>query len=625
MDASVSRRPSMTNMLAQLPPSWSNGTERSLVEMAHRSDVPGEWCCALALAQGLGDPSALGLQNMPLLHGTLKALLGEYRPVFKPSRKTVCPLSLEEPWPELEVPDPMDKGVVHPRERLALWLTAAGADPWVKDANGWDALDWAAECGSRSVFDQLLRHPGCPPRAQLWSRTLSAEQRTLPWTHVAVNRRRWGWLKDLMDAGAPVMALDKMGWPAAAWAAQADDLAPLARLEALPRDAAGNALVQQAWGRRQAMGIAQGRLDLEKMRSAMTAHAPLSAADSQKTVWAQRIEAELAQKCNAKAPYRGGPKQLGTPEELKAYGGASQGFRHEVSRGAGKGLWSPVSAVAMAMLTTVESSAPKNREALEHLVADWHPEYLGQWLDAPIRPGLTPRGMLWWILRATVRPDQVPATSPAPRKLFDAMGLAKDSIQNLSAAVDACLNIAGGAGVGHDRHTMTEHQWAALIKAIPSSSMLAQSETALQRWADWWEGTRQLSAQPEVVTILRRWAIQALRRPASPNENAGPNVGSFALLKALVDNTGRTGNLRWLDSRELVQRHRDRAEDFLLLQKAHRANPTIGTWFAGFPFDSKTMEAMRKDQKPELVQAMEAAWLEMTLPPPSAPAHRPRM
>lgn len=62
--------------------------------------------------------------------------------------------------------------VRHGNTFVLKWLTAHPDQAWMKDENGWDALDWAVVHKHIEVVKHLLNHPDCPPLSTLMQRVL---------------------------------------------------------------------------------------------------------------------------------------------------------------------------------------------------------------------------------------------------------------------------------------------------------------------------------------------------------------------------------------------------------------------------------------------------------------------
>lgn len=174
------------------------------------STPQGELALAMALAypQESWDGMLVGpeKQERPALHWALSKNLSTERNNERRRRG----LSWESEWPE-------DVTKMNPWERLAAHLLRAGADPWLKDSEGLDALDWAFRSGARSVLGLLLDHPACPSLDKLRARVDDYPGRRVPWLHGAAYRGHLHLFQDLLDRGWLPTDLDRQGWTALSW------------------------------------------------------------------------------------------------------------------------------------------------------------------------------------------------------------------------------------------------------------------------------------------------------------------------------------------------------------------------------------------------------------------------
>lgn len=184
----------------------------------YKTVEPSEWLQALSRGDLLlVDPNEVG-KSGPLLHALLS--------------HNDAP-QLQAAWSQeaadLFFPDPM-------AERLLMHLIALGANPWVKDEQERDALDWAVYLGFPKLFSSLIQHPQAPPVASIRERTSQGKTRVgsgpLPWVVMAAGRNQEELLKALHEVGFDVNATDKRGLPPLAHAPTAQMVSQLAGLGA---------------------------------------------------------------------------------------------------------------------------------------------------------------------------------------------------------------------------------------------------------------------------------------------------------------------------------------------------------------------------------------------------------
>ncbi len=220
----------------------------SLITTEDHSSAMGNIALAHALAYPLVSPDDMHATKTgacrPALHWALTHVTGQ------PGKaERVCvelPLSLEEGWPETV-------SVLSPWERLAGLLIASGANPWLTDSEGKDALDWAFEAGFRSVFAQLLRHPQCPSQEELSRRVNVSAGRVLPLTHVAAYRGHLAMLEDLLGAGWSPSLRDNKGWSALSWVNSAADAKAVAPL--IPLSTEERLVLRDSWVKRTSLKL----------------------------------------------------------------------------------------------------------------------------------------------------------------------------------------------------------------------------------------------------------------------------------------------------------------------------------------------------------------------------------
>lgn len=595
-------------------------TTNALIEMAHSKDAPGHWALALHLEQAACDPNVRRF-GVPLLHGTLKTMI-ERRYVDRSEAPTqVYPLTLDGDWPEVDAQ-------VNGRELLAARLVAGGADPWVRDEEGLDALDWAVRARNGALFDQLLRHPNCPERDTLWKRTAPTEQRSLPWVHVAVNQSDWRFLDALIHAGAPVDARDTVGWLPAAWARHAQGIQALSERRMLPQDDGNRLATQKAWGRRMALNIVEGTLPLDAMTRAWNDVSPQSAKLQKTATWSRHIESWLAHK-----PLSDRPPPADFPGEGDEEAFA---FRQSGSRGVAKGTWSLPGARLYALLASDAAAwqrygGSKPLDWLTQLDAWWQgadDSMVMAWLDEPIRPGLSNRGL---VAVAALLKDATAAARPNAPFVEGATSLSRmEALLNQApetsfhAAVDAQRALVAGSKTSTERRRLYAQQWSLVLQSLgklnptPLASIGADAPDAWARVLEGVENGQQHALSFEAVDNLMRRVHHALE--------TRPTAEAFALGRTLArwSSARMPGAHSDNDKHKLLSCSIQRAHLLESLAAAHRAQPDLGDWFDDPPFNDHDLKLLAT--KPLLlmqVQTIQATHLlEQALPDEVSPQGR---
>lgn len=599
---------------------WHPNAALAVWNLAQGGDLPpaaGEWALALYLAS-TEVPADFEHHGKRLLHVTIKALGAPDRP--RPQAPPIYPVSAEERWPELSAADS-----IPPRERLAACLIARGADPWLKDADGLDALDHAVTTGATGLVAQLLRHAACPPLAALWARTTAVEQRSLPWVHAAVNRSDWWFLDLLVKAGAPADARDSLGNLPAAWVRREADMVALAKRGLLPDDSDERSKVQQFWSRRVALRLTPTRpINPKLLQEAWEKAAPGSPETTQTVQWVAAIEKWLAIKPDKKMQYSTPPDLASSAAERTQQGEASRGFRHTGARGSSKGTWDLPSAWLMA-LTCYRSDKVKPDFVFDQLnswMAAWSTDEIRTWLDQPLREDLTPRGLLGLLvlgrMRLPARPAErtmgyrAPSTPPpptAPEEDCRVRTLAVcDPDRVLRAAVDATLALTSAKNTAHQRILEVGYLWDDTIKHYRYSDPIGTGND----WARLLDGFPG-SLNEESLDAFHQWTTRhAHRQPG----NAEEARNTFALTKALISFTGLRVSHRGLhgnQERVVAEHRKKRAELFLKASAWHAQDPSIGTWFSALPFTQAFDESLCKNEN-ALWGLVHTEWLARNVP-----------
>ena len=297
------------------------------------------------------------------------------------------------------------------RERLAMWLIRAGADPWAKDQDGKDALDLAVEAGSRSLVSMLLSHPQCPPLDALRLRTSNFPGRQVPWLHVAAYTDNAGLFEDLVDMGCDIHATDRQGWTALGWVNQPPMLAHL--LERHSFFSQEIATASEAWQKRLLNKLAPHNFKVEPLRQTLEDCAPPSEEQALQTRLTDMANRWLSAKPTDKSYHFKGVKVTGIHEKDRELVDLIQthwDWRIEIPSGAAKGTWSLLGAAVWGMWRGHVTGGEDHRKKIAGWVLQQlekaGPSKAKAWLEEEFRPSLTNRGMLAWLVMADAAPEQ---------------------------------------------------------------------------------------------------------------------------------------------------------------------------------------------------------------------------
>jgi len=307
----------------------------------------------------------------------------------------LVPLSLEatDEWPE-------GVAALSPWERLAAHLVREGADPWLKDEDGLDALDWAFSAGSRSVLALLVTHPGRPTMESIYQRADGHPGRKVPWLHGAVYRGHLAMFNDLVRAGWPPESQDNQKWFALSWANRVSDVQALLPLFPALSFEQKEAL-KQSWVRRNAMKLVPAQVSLGELLTAFDTFFPLD----EKT---QNSSRELQMLTNLLVLKPGGnsvgsiKSLVGETEEKQAAYFENHWGLVATGIGAARGEWSgPSAAFWGALRSNFREVTGLGKAFLT--VAQKKPSAL--WLETPIRSadkkgqgGVVQGGLVWFAI-----------------------------------------------------------------------------------------------------------------------------------------------------------------------------------------------------------------------------------
>lgn len=374
-------------------------------------EANGQAALALALAYGVEEPNAWvsldhqGDIKKPLLIATLYVESGRknYVKHVNDEKKVDVSLDASDGWPQ-------EAEILPARERLAMLLVRSGAEPWVKDDAGLDALDWSVIAGSRSMVALLLRHPDCPPAGELDKRVLSLSGRKVPWLHFLANKGRSAMFKDLIGHGLDPAHLDNQGWPPAAWAANTRvlrDILPTYSRENLEKY---KELIMDAWAKRGARGFGTA-FKYEEMVRVLIEFSPVNKEVLEEAELGKLAERFLAARVSTYYSSELSFNPAATSSRIKdaeerlsrVYELMETRFewRLEKRTSISRGRWSLMSAAMWAVFFG-ERGSSTSRDLLgkrvEEILSRMPSHKRDEWLDDEIRPGLTNRGMAGLVL-----------------------------------------------------------------------------------------------------------------------------------------------------------------------------------------------------------------------------------
>lgn len=358
-------------------------------EMAHAA-------LALGTLQGVENPNQLvplGGKDLPLLHAVLARVPSEAREY---PDVVDFPLEGSSDWP-------LQTSSISARETLAGWLLVQGANPWVKDETGSDALDWAMRTGARSVVRWLLDHPCCPPQEELQKRVDGSMGRQVPWLHLAAYHGRSKMIWDLVGRGWALDQRDKNGQTVLGWM---NAIAPLQEFiphfESLSTQEKSDLL--KFWEQRAVKKLGSERFDSKKMKEAFVSASPLSADMERNAGNEQEMIRWLSNNPENKTyNFKGNLWTAHNPDSLasgRAFFKETWDWRGVQEKGVAKGTWSLPAAALWAVLRGKREadSLMEMFSVLKSVAEEWPSEKLDAWLDESIRPGLTNRGLVYWFV-----------------------------------------------------------------------------------------------------------------------------------------------------------------------------------------------------------------------------------
>lgn len=374
--------------------------------MGFEHSMSGTAALALAVSYGVGDPNREVLDETkvprPLLSTVLHTLQKERR-VFASPRPGVPKVDVST---DATVSLPLDATHLPARERLALFLIRSGADPWVKDADGLDALDWSIRAQARSVFAALLNHPGCPAKQELRNRTTNHVGREIPWLHALAYFDAMEMFDDLIALGWDRAQKDRNGWPASAWVNTPQMLQAILTKQSEEQNSAQRPVVEKALARRISLGLTSVGFNKAKINEALAQHARLDEKDALNVQLTKLMEGWLsANPAHETYHYKGLAWRRTNPSNpSKDMLIEHFDWRFTQKSGLAKGSWSMLGASIWGVSRGEREGAALSflAERLMEVLQALPQSRRHQWLKDEIRPGMTNQGLAWVALGSRI-------------------------------------------------------------------------------------------------------------------------------------------------------------------------------------------------------------------------------
>lgn len=496
--------------------SSENGREEGELALAMALAYPKEnWDTALVSPKKV---------ERPPLHWALSKVLSTER---SPERKRRdVSLAQDGPWPA-------DVASMSPWERLAAHLVRVGANPWLKDSEGLDALDWAFRSGSRSVIRMLFQHPDCPPTQELQVRVDDYPGRRVPWLHATAYRGHGEMFQDLLAHGWSKQVLDQQGWTALSWVNTPEVLKML-----LPEysDLSDEQKLQlrHSWVRRGTMKLYPTGSSLSPLVSGFEQAFPLGEASLQASEEQKVLAQLLAVKPGSTNKYKGVNPAAVMGENPEGFARFFEQHWHVtgVGVGAAKGSWSMPMAGLWAALRYSSERLPQIGTAL---VEKLRTVSASEWLNTPLRAAdkqgngqAVQGGLTWFVMASMATNDGYDRTTTerllALEGMWENPGGRSRGLQEAVAFTAAyCGNSASS-----DWKNALGFRWSnAILNAFRSGNM--PDEEASQ-WA--------VLAQTGATVYMERWMLLAERllqeKVIAPVAEEAPS-GRYRLLGALLN------------------------------------------------------------------------------------------
>lgn len=509
--------------------SLTTAWQKALVQ-GDSSDAQGELALAMAVAypQESWDGVLVGpeKQERPALHWALSKTLSTESNNERRRRS----LSWELEWPE-------DVTKMNPWERLAAHLLRAGADPWLKDSEGLDALDWAFRSGARSVLGLLLDHPACPSLDKLRARVDDYPGRRVPWLHGAAYRGHLHLFQDLLERDWLPTDLDRQGWTALSWVNTPSILEALRPHYAFLSDEQKIEL-RHSWVRRKAMKLHPVDLALGRLIDGFEASFPMGGTVLQSSEDQKTLTNLLAVKPGSINRYRGVSADVVMSDDKKEFDAflSAKWNITGAGMGAARGTWSLPAAGLWAALRQNNEKLPAIAEAFVQRLEKGDGK---SWLNTPIKPAgkngkaAVLQGGLGWLVVSSLhtRDGYDKPTTDRIKRLEAVWGDSDGRLKGLQEAVAFTQGYCGAAASDDWKEVLLQRWGNIMLNAFRVGDL---SDHEAQQWVALNEVGLRIYAE--------RWLLigeRLLRQPlVAPLPNQEPSA-RYRLAQAMLHPSGK--------------------------------------------------------------------------------------
>lgn len=500
---------------------------RAALETAGQ-EVFGSAALALVVSQGVSDPNRViqsGGSGRTLLLGALAGLIATTRTFSSapPAPRERLDVSLD---PKALLPHAVSTLPVF--ERLAIWFVRAGADPWIQDAQGQDALDLALSANARTLVGMLLAHPNRPSQAALETRKTSLTGRATPWMHALAYQGYVDLFDDLTEAGWNPESLDRNGWTPAAWVNRPEVLERVLDRHSDPGNVQLSVDLNAAWARRALQKTHDNHFKPPELTKVLSSRTTLTSEDKE-ALRLQKIVEEWIAATPSKQSYS-------VPGVKWTYGAASDenaeainlmtkyfDRRFQTKSRTAKGSWSPLGAALWALRrgeSDANAAAGKFSPVLVQVLSA-QPEPARQaWLNEEITPGLTNRGLALWSL--------ADRCSPEAKELLS-QGLSSDHAdqERMKATTSGVVAMASNS---------SEHTWRAVLadKWLRSAQSENMFSGTLPNWI--WPHIQKISGK-QLLTLAKSDYQRLTHAVARALDERDPSPEVLSAVPALLSFT----------------------------------------------------------------------------------------
>ena len=497
---------------------------RAALETAGQ-EVFGSAALALVVSQGVSDPNRViqsGGSGRTLLLGALAGLIATTRTFSSapPAPRERLDVSLD---PTSLLPHAVSTLPVF--ERLAIWFVRAGADPWIQDAQGQDALDLALSANARTLVGMLLAHPNRPSQAALETRKTSLTGRATPWMHALAYQGYVDLFDDLTEAGWNPESLDRNGWPPAAWVNRPEVLERVLDRHSDPGNVQLSVDLNAAWARRALQKTHENAFKPAELVGVLSSRTTLTSEDKA-ALRLQKVVEEWIAATPSKQSYSvpGVKWTYGSAkdENAEAIDLMTKYFdrRFQTKSRTAKGSWSPLGAALWALRrgeSDSNAAAGKFSPVLVQVLSAQPEQARLAWLNEEITPGLTNRGLALWSLADRCSPEATQLLS---------QGLSSDHAdqERMKATTSAVVAMANNS---------SERTWRVVLadKWLRSAQYENMFSGTLPNWV--WPHLRALSRK-KLLTLAKSDYQRLVQRAAHALDERDPAPEVLSAVPALL-------------------------------------------------------------------------------------------